>query len=58
MLNYRFVATLLLLCTVIFPLAIQWAMEPDGNWFRPYVVWSMIVFAAYISYRHRVRDES
>jgi len=33
-------------------------MEPDGNWFRPYVVWSMIVFAAYISYRHRVRDES
>jgi uncharacterized membrane protein (DUF4010 family) len=58
MLNYRFVATLLLLCIVVFPLAIQWALEPDGNWFRPYVVWAMIVFAAYIAHRHRVRDES
>lgn len=58
MLNYRFVATLLLLCIVVFPLATQWALEPDGNWFRPFVVWSLLVFAAYIAHRRRVRDES
>ena len=58
MLNYRLVATLLLLCIVVFRMATQWAIEPDGNWFRPFVVWAMIVFAAYVAYSHRVRDES
>ncbi|MBT5388803.1 MAG: hypothetical protein HN817_10340 [Porticoccaceae bacterium] len=57
MLNYRLVATLLLLCTVVFPLATQWALETDGSWFRPFAVWAMLVFAAYVAHRHRVRDE-
>jgi hypothetical protein len=58
MLNYRLVATLLLLCTVVFPLATQWALEPDGSWFRPFVVWAMVVFASYIVQRGRKFDES
>ena len=58
MLNYRLVATLLLLSIVVFPMAIQWAEEPSGRWFRPFVVWAMLVFAAYVAYRHRGRNES
>ena len=58
MLTYRLVATLLLLCIVVFPMATHWAIEPDGNWFVPFVVWAMIVFAAYVAYRHRGPDES
>ncbi|MCS5587172.1 MAG: hypothetical protein NZ697_01620 [Porticoccaceae bacterium] len=58
MLNFRLVATLLLLCAVVFPLATQWAIQPNGGWFRPFVVWAMMVFASYVIHRHRVKDES
>ncbi|MGB1158892.1 MAG: hypothetical protein ACPG3V_05785 [Porticoccaceae bacterium] len=56
--NFRLVATLLLLGAVIFPIATRWSTQPDGSWFRPFIVWAMLVFAAYLIHRHRVRDES
>jgi uncharacterized membrane protein YfcA len=58
MLNYRLVAVLIFLSSVVVPLASRWAIEPQGSWFRPFVVWALIVFAAYILQRHRKIDES
>ncbi len=58
MLNYRLVATLLLLCAVVFPLATQWAVDPEGGWFRPFVVWSLLVYASYIVQRNKQFDDS
>ena len=58
MLNYRLVAVLIFLSSVVMPLASRWAVEPQSSWFRPFVVWAMIVFAAYVAYRHRGPDES
>jgi uncharacterized membrane protein YfcA len=58
MLNYRLVAVLIFLSSVAIPLASRWALEPQGSWFRPFVVWALIVFAAYILQRHRKFDES
>lgn len=57
MLNYRLVTALLLLGTIIFPLAFHWATLPEGNWFRPFVVWAMLVYAAYLMQRHGARDD-
>jgi hypothetical protein len=53
MFNYRLVATLLLLCIVVFPLAIQWALEPSGHWFRLFLVWGLLVFSTFILQRER-----
>jgi uncharacterized membrane protein YfcA len=58
MFNYRLVAVLIFLSSVVVPLASRWAVEPEGSWFRPFVVWALIVFAAYILQRHRKSDES
>ena len=58
MLNYRLVAVLIFLSSVAVPLASRWAVEPQGSWFRPFVVWALIVFAAYILQRHRKFNES
>jgi len=58
MLNYRLVAVLIFLSSVAVPLASRWAVEPQSSWFRPFVVWALIVFAAYIIQRHRKSDES
>ncbi|MCS5595307.1 MAG: hypothetical protein NZ730_12295 [Porticoccaceae bacterium] len=57
MFNYRLVATLLLLSIVVFPLATQWALELDGGWFRPFLVWALLIFATYILQRERTTDE-
>ncbi len=58
MLNYRLVAALILLGAAVLPMATQWAMEPNGSWFRPFVVWSLVILSGYIVQRHRVWDES
>jgi uncharacterized membrane protein YfcA len=58
MLNYRLVAVLIFLSSVVVPLASKWAIEPQGSWFRPFVVWALIVFASYILQRHRKINES
>ena len=57
MFNYRLVATLLLLSIVVFPLATQWALELNGSWFRPFLVWALLIFATYILQRDRTTDE-
>jgi hypothetical protein len=58
MLNYRLVAVLIFLSSVVIPLTSKWAIEPQGSWFRPFVVWAIVVFAAYILQRHRNTNES
>ena len=58
MLNYRLVAVLIFLSSVFVPLASKWAAESHGSWFRPFVVWAIIVFAAYILQRHGTTNES
>lgn len=57
MLNYRLVTALLLLGTILVPLAFHWATVPTGNWFRPFVIWGMLVFATYLMQRHGIRDD-
>jgi len=41
----------------VFPLATQWALELDGSWFRPFLVWALLIFTTYILQRDRTTDE-
>ncbi|MDB2663625.1 hypothetical protein N9Y80_00615 [Porticoccaceae bacterium] len=56
MFNYQMVATLLLMSIVVFPIAIQWALEPTGHWIRPFLVWGLMVFSAVIFRRERKKS--
>lgn len=56
MFNYQMVATLLLMSIVVFPIAIQWALEPTGHWIRPFLVWGLMVFSAVIFRRERKKN--
>ena len=55
MLNYRIVALLILLTSVISPLAFQWITSTDGSWLRPYVAWLLLIISSAIVYRRRRR---
>lgn len=60
MLNYRFVALLVLLACVVSPLAYQWITEPGGSWLRPHGAWLLLITGAWlIQRRHRkfIADE-
>lgn len=56
MLNYRLATTLLLLGIVVFPLALHWAVDPLGSWYRPFIIWALMIYAVYLAHRHGERD--
>ena len=58
MLNYRFVALLILLACVVSPLSFQWLIEPGGNWLRPYLVWLVLIVSAAFLQRGNNGSES
>lgn len=45
---------LLLLCI---PFILDWLTSDFSAWLRPYVVWSALIFLAWLSQRSRRRDE-
>lgn len=52
--------TLLLLMAAIFvfsPTIQQWITSGGTSWFRPYFVWSLIIFYVYMSQRGKKHDE-
>ena len=57
MLNYRFVALLILLTSVVSPLAFQWITEANGSWLRPYAAWLLLIVAAALVYMRRRHDQ-
>ncbi|WP_075184941.1 hypothetical protein [Teredinibacter haidensis] len=39
---------LLLLMVYIFsPTLLSWVIHPDGGWYRPYLIWLLIIVIAY-----------
>lgn len=57
MLNYRMITLLLLFMAVVFPLAFHWASAAEGAWYRPYIIWSIMVYSVYLIQRRGGRDE-
>lgn len=42
---------------VFLPAVENWLFSPGAPWYRPYVLWLLIVLAAYWNQRSRFRDE-
>lgn len=40
---------LLILVVYIFsPTIFSWVINPDGAWYRPYIIWLLVIIIAYI----------
>ncbi|GIX31907.1 MAG: hypothetical protein KatS3mg124_2379 [Porticoccaceae bacterium] len=51
--NYRLAATLVLFSLVALPMALHWLHGPGVSWYRPYVLWSLVILATWFAQRRR-----
>ena len=42
---------------IFFPAIESWVINPDTAWYRPYLLWLLVVLAAYWNQRSRYPDE-
>lgn len=53
--NQRLVILLLLIAYIFSPTLFSWIMNPEGAWFRPYIVWILVIIIAYLVQARRNR---
>jgi len=46
--NQRLVILLLLIAYIFSPTLFNWIINPDGAWYRPYIVWVVVIVIAFI----------
>jgi hypothetical protein len=46
--NQRLVILLLLVAYIFSPSLFNWILEPQGAWYRPYIVWVGVIVVAFI----------
>ncbi|UZJ46165.1 hypothetical protein OOT55_08990 [Marinimicrobium sp. C6131] len=45
--NQRLVILLLLIAYIFSPTLFTWIINPEGAWFRPYIIWALVIVIAY-----------
>ena len=53
----RALLLLLGLALVFMPVIFEWAFAGSTAWYRPYLLWLLVIVAAYWNQRSRVPDE-
>ena len=48
---------LLLVLYVFSPTLFNWVVNPDGSWYRPYIIWMLIIAIAYVIQNRRKRHD-
>lgn len=51
MTNQRLLIGLLLGAYVFSPSLLTWMIDPEGTWYRPYIIWAALIVAAYLFQR-------
>jgi len=46
--NHRLVILLLLVAYIFSPSLFNWIINPEGAWYRPYIVWVAVIVIAFI----------
>lgn len=46
--NQRLVILLLLVAYIFSPSLFNWIINPEGAWYRPYIVWVVVIVIAFI----------
>lgn len=54
--NHRRVMILLLIAYIFSPTLVAWMTNPEGAWYRPYIIWVMVIVAAF-AYQQRNRHD-
>jgi hypothetical protein len=45
--NQRLVILLLLIAYIFSPTLFTWIIDPEGAWYRPYIMWMLVIAVAY-----------
>ncbi len=45
--NQRLVILLLLIAYIFSPTIFTWIVNPEGAWYRPYIMWILVIAIAY-----------
>ena len=45
--NQRLVIVLLLIAYIFSPTLFNWIINPEGAWYRPYIVWILVIVIAF-----------
>ncbi len=40
---------LILLIYIFSPTLLSWVTHPDGGWYRPYIIWLLVIVIAYFA---------
>ncbi|MBE8716372.1 hypothetical protein [Cellvibrio polysaccharolyticus] len=46
--NQRLVILLMLIAYIFSPTLFSWVIHPEGPWYRPYLVWVLVIVIAFI----------
>lgn len=55
--NQRLPLLLLLSIYIFSPTIFFWVSNPDGAWYRPYIIWVIFILAAYLYQRQNRHDD-
>lgn len=46
--NQRLVILLLLIAYIFSPTLFTWIINPEGAWYRPYIIWVLVIVIAFV----------
>jgi len=55
--NQRSIILLLVLAYVFSPTLLSWILNPYGSWYRPYLIWAIVIVLAYLISGRRKKHE-
>ncbi len=48
---------IILLLYIFVPSILQWVADPNGSWYRPFIVWLFVIVVAFaIQYKEKAND--
>lgn len=53
--NQRLVILLLLVAYIFSPSLFKWMLNPEGAWYRPFIVWVVVIAIAFVMQLRRKR---
>ncbi|NIB42902.1 hypothetical protein HBA55_25065 [Pseudomaricurvus alkylphenolicus] len=55
--NQRLLILFLLIAYIFSPTLFTWVVNPEGAWYRPYILWAILILAAFIFQRRSNSDD-
>lgn len=55
--NNRSIVLVVLIAYIFSPTILSWIINTDGAWYRPYIVWLVMIVVAYIYQKRTPRDD-